>query len=416
MLIELTGFKKYMFYLAAILIGFCGMAEMGVNPAINGIFETYGFGLEGSFAVSAPTWSMALFAFLCVPLMAKITKKKLLIAGVAVFTVGALCAPLVPNFYYYFVMRLLMGAGEGITNTVILAYLAQMFIDQGKHATFVGIWNFVYTAFGAVLSVVGGYFAVPEWTGLFVVFSPAVVILVTTIVFLPEIGMETEPTPLEGSGAAVKADAADNKLGGLFWAFWASFMIFSLGVAVYMYFLSELVEVTGLGSYDLTGMLMMVYMIGGMLISLVFGKLFMVLKKWFAVINIILLAVGLAMLYFFQGNLAVAYVASFIIGVAFGAQYPYMYTMVVDVAPAAAVDRGIGFITGGYSVMYILISYIVNFLRPILSPEMQVVTPQFLAFAIFMLVALVIEIVTMPAYKKHMAEVEAAQGAGQSLE
>lgn len=407
MLIEMSKARRILFYIAAILIGFCGMAEQGVNPAMSGIFSTYGYGAAGSFAASAPTWSMAVFAFLCVPLMAKITKKRLLVVSVAVFTFSAIFAGSVDNYAYFVTMRLLMGAAEGIINTVILAYLAQMFIDQNRHARFVGIWNFVYTLFGAVLAMAGGYFAVPEWTHLFVIFIPSIVVLLTTIVFLPEIGMETAPTGIASPAASESSEK--ESLGGLYWAFWACFMLFSLGVALYMYFLSELVEVTGMGTYDLTGVLMMIYSLGGAAVSLVFGKLFMKLKKWLSVLNTALLVVSLAALYFCQGNVPVYYVASFVLGISFGSEYAYMYTMVVDLVPASKVDTGIALITGGYSCVYIAISYIVNALRMPLSPDLGVVTPQFLFFAVLMIIPLVIDLATMPAYKRHMARLAAAK-------
>jgi MFS family permease len=407
MLIEMSRSKKVLFYVAAILVGFCGMAEMGVNPALHGFFETYGYGLEGSYVVSAPTIWMAITSFVCAALMTRITKKQLLIVGVAVFAVSSIFATAVNEFWYFAIARSLMGVGEGVTNTVILAYLAQMYLDEKKHASFVGIWNLCYTLFGAVLSIFGGMFAYPDWTKLFVIFWPSVVVLIAVFIFLPELGMEKKPVPIPSSGEFVAKDK--EKFGGLFYAFFASFMIFSLMVGFYMYFFSEYVEVTGLGSYDVTGAMMMAYTLAGAAISLVFGKLFIALKKWTAVCCIVLGIISLVLLYFTQGDTTMAYVGSILMGIGFGAYFPYMYVMVVEMAPLSRVDRAIGLITGGYAVCYFLVAYIVNFLRPILSPQEMVCTPQFLFFGLFGIIPLVIELATMPAYKKLKAQQDQAQ-------
>ena len=58
--------------------------------------------------------------------------------------------------------------------------------------------------------------------------------------------------------------------------------------------------------------------------------------------------------------------------------------------------------------MYFLASYVVNGLRGILSPDMMVVTPQFLLFGVLCILPLAIELFTLPAYRKRHAELEAA--------
>ena len=398
MRIELKSGRKAMFYVAAILVGFCGIAEMGVNPALNGIFETYGYGFTGNYVVSAPAIWMAISAFICAALMARITKKKLLIIGIIIFGISSIFCAALADAWYFAVMRSLMGVGEGITNTVILAYIAQMYMDEKKHAQFIGIWNLFYTIFGAILSLLGGYFAYPDWTRLFVVFLPTIVVLVAVMIFLPELGLEKAPVPIQSSGTFDTAEK--EKFGGLFWAFYISFLVFSLMVGFYMYFTSEYVEVTGLGSYDTTGAIMMVYTLAGAAISIFFGKIFMALKKKTAIITNAVAIVALLIMFVSQGSLATTYIASILLGLAYGAYFPYMFTMVVEVAPLSKVDRAIGMITGGYSIMFFAIAYIVNALRPLLSPEMFVVTPQYLFFALLGLAPLIIEIATMPAYNR----------------
>ncbi len=408
MKIEMSGFRKAMFFVATIFVGACGVAEMGVNPALEGIFETYGHGLVGSYVAGAPCVWMGVSSFACAALMSRFSKKRLIVAGLVVFGIGSIFCVSIEEAWYFAIMRSLMGIGEGIINTILLAYLAQMFVDKNRHAQFIGAWNFCTMLLGAALSYFGGIFASPEWTGLFVIFWPTVAVLVITVVFVPELDDDVQPLSADSPNAyerdAGKTDG--ERFGGLFYAFFVGYILFSMMIGLYKYFTSEYVSVTGLGSYDVAGAIMTANTLAGAIASIFFGKIYIALRKKLAIVCSALGTVALAMMFFWQGSLAMAYVASVIFGVGYGLYFSYMFTMVSEVAPRSKVDQAIGLINGGYSLTFFAIAYLVNFLRPIVSPDAQVVIPQFLLFATLGIVAVAIELATLPAYRRKGMELD----------
>jgi len=413
MKLELSQGRKIMLYIAAILVGFCGIAEMAINPVIEGIIGTYGYDFMGSYVISAPTLWMAIAALACAPLMGKFTKKKLLIVGVAIFAISANIATLTMDVTYYAVMRSLMGVGEGITNTVILAYLAQLFIDESKHAWFVGIWNLFFTVFSMIFSTMGGFlpYMTEEWAMMggywpaaFWCFLPAIVVFIVVAIFLPELGMEEEKNWGEEAGAAKRP------FGGAFWGFLVSWLLFSLAIGFYFYYESSYVIENGMGDYSTVGIYMAAMSGMGILVSLVFGKVFMKLKKVLAVFCCACAAVGLLLMAFCPGDQVLAgWIPSILLGLGYGAFYPYIYVMIIEIVPPERIDQGIALSTGLYSVMFFSVSFIVNGVCGSMglidmTHFTPIVTPIVIGFAVLPIISLVIELATMGAYKKASAQ------------
>ena len=138
MAVELTGVKKVLFTAALFGLSICVMGEMGVMPITYNIYSVFGDGFVANYIVSAAALWMAIGAVASTKLMETMTKKKILLIGAVLFAVGSIFCASIVNGVYISVMRSLMGLGEGIINTVAMAYIAQMYLDEGKRASFTG--------------------------------------------------------------------------------------------------------------------------------------------------------------------------------------------------------------------------------------------------------------------------------------
>lgn len=400
MRIELTGFKKVMFTIAAISTCFISMAEMAVNPAIFAIMETYGYDALGSYCISAPALCAGIAALVATALMSKISKKTLMIAAATIFTLSGFFACAVPDVGYYAVMRSIMGVGEGLISAVLMAYVATLFFEPAQHASFMGIWNVGNTIVGAALSLAGGFLAIPEWQNIFTMFILGVVVIILIALFMPALSrLDAEEADARESHASAEV-AQKSKLPGVFWAFIVNCVLFCLMVGLNLYFGSEYIEETGLGGADTAGIYMMVYTLVGIIPGFVFGKLFMSLKRRVSTLSFALMIIAFLLMYFVEGNAVVVMIAFILAGLAFGLFYPYMFAMGALVVAPDRIDLSMSAATACYQFSFFAITFIVNGLRMVLAPETGMVVPQFLAFCLLGVIAIVINLATHGSFKK----------------
>lgn len=403
MKIEMTGWKKVMFTLAAISTCFVSMAEMAVNPAIYSIMEVVGYDALGSYCISAPALCAGIAALVATALMSRISKKTLMIVAAAVFTLSGFFACAIPNVVYYAVMRSIMGIGEGLISAVLMAYVATLFFEPAQHASFMGIWNVGNTIVGAALSLVGGFMAVPVWQNVFTMFGLGVVVVVLIAVFVPQLDKLDKMEAAGGEREVSAQGGGKSALPGVFWVFVVTSVLFCLMTGLNLYFGSEYIEETGLGGADTAGIYMMVYTLVGVVPGFIFGKVYMAMQKKVSILSFALMVVAFLLMYFVQGNGVVVMIAFVLSGLAFGFFYPYMFAMGAMVVCPDRINLSMGVATAAYQFSFFAITFIVAALRMVCDPVMGMVIPQFLVFCILGVVAIVIEVATMGAYKRFRA-------------
>lgn len=394
MIVEVKGAKRVLFTIALMLLTIAVMGEGAVMPLTYNIYEAFGDGFIANYIISAAALWLALGAIISAPLMARITKKRVLVLGAGLFAIGSIFCVAIPNPYYIAFMRSVMGLGEGIVSSVVMAYITQMWFDEEKRATWNGIFNAVGTITGAVMSFGAGVLSVPEWTNAFLVYIPSALAFFGALFFLPELGMEEVSETASDENTGKKGS-----LGMLFITFVVDYMLFCMMYSIVAYFISVYLIEVGIGDATLAGTLLAASTGAGFITSSVFGVLYAKLGKN-ATIPLFVAYIAAMLLLYFVPSIPTAFIAMVILGLGYGVMFPYSYAYVADVVPMDRVNDAISYTTASYSILFFAAPFLVTWMMGFTG---GLVKPLYVVSAVLGVIALVIEISTNGAYKKHMA-------------
>ena len=150
---EMTRGRALLFLISLFLTNVAVMADMVIIPAGNGLYETFQNDAAVNFILSGPSFIMLFSAMLCGKLMQYLSKKKILIGAMILFAVSAILGGAVANVYYVLVMRILVGISMGFVNAAAMALIAEVYVDEDKRGTIMGIFNATMAGTGAVISL-----------------------------------------------------------------------------------------------------------------------------------------------------------------------------------------------------------------------------------------------------------------------
>lgn len=117
-----------------------------------------------------------------------------MIGAMILFAVSAILGGAVANVYYVLAMRILVGISMGFVNAAAMALIAEVYVDEDKRGTIMGIFNATMAGTGAVISLIAGVFAVRSWNEVFKVYWIAVPVIVMMFIFLPHDAPEGSQT------------------------------------------------------------------------------------------------------------------------------------------------------------------------------------------------------------------------------
>jgi MFS family permease len=405
MLIEMPKGKKILFTIAAFLTSIAVMGEMGILPFVYNLYETFDNYFMVNYIISAGAIFMVVGSVLATVLMGKFSKKSLLIIAGILFAVSSIFCVAVYNTVYICLMRTIMGIGEGMTNVVIMAYIAQLYVAESKRAAFIGYYNAAMMVIGAVMSYAGGVLAYPEWTNAFNLYWPSVLMVIGIVLFIPNL----KDFEVQKHQEKRKGDKKE-PLGSLFAAFIVAYIFYTWMYANFAYYISSYVAEMKLGTSVFAGTLTSLSTIAGLILAILFGKIYGVLQKHTTIPCIILTMIALALLCLFP-NTVTAIIGSMLIGIAYGMYYAYSYTYVASIVHYTRIDDAIGITTTLYGLAYALFAYINSGLIRIFNTKGQY-TPTFLVWAFVGIIPLVIELITIKPYNAYIAKEDAQYDEG----
>jgi len=159
-----------------------------VNVALPSIRRDLGFSPAGlAWVVNAyliPFGGLLLLAGRAGDLVGR---KRVFIAGLAVFTTASLACGLAPNQQLLVAARLVQGAGGAMTSTVILGVIVTMFPEPREQARAIGAFSFTAAAGGSIGLLAGGVFTeAVSWHWIFFVNVPIGIVAAALAVRLIE--------------------------------------------------------------------------------------------------------------------------------------------------------------------------------------------------------------------------------------
>lgn len=164
---DLSKWRLVLALAALFLSSMCTMGDLVISPVAADIYAAFAdapttlvnLGVTGPALVGLP------FGLVTGILCDRTDKKKIMLAGFAVFTLSSVLGIARVDVYYFVAMRLLAtGVGWGITNTAALSILADLFTDEDEHARYVGWYNAAMSTIGALLASAAGLLAADGWT------------------------------------------------------------------------------------------------------------------------------------------------------------------------------------------------------------------------------------------------------------
>lgn len=353
--------RAALFLISLFLTNVAVMADMVIIPAANGLYSTFQNTAAVNFILSGSSFIMIFSAMLCGKIMEYLSKKVILIGSMIIFAVGAIFGGVVENVYYILVMRILVGVSMGFINAAAMALIAEVYVDEGKRGTIMGIFNASMAGIGAVMSLVAGVLAVESWQKAFKVYWVAVPIIVMMVFFIPK----TEPERHQ-SGEEAMGGSADKAYVPRQAMLMVSCFAYNLIYAIIYYQVAVLVAEQGYGNESVAGLLSTLGTVGSCVLCILFGTIYTKLKRATIILGYVGLCLSYLMLYLADGPV-VAGIACTLCGASFGYGFSYFFMRCTVVVPVEKVSSSISITTAIGGLGMFLSTYACTMLQNIMG-------------------------------------------------
>lgn len=353
--------KQIIIVLALSLVHLNIMADNVIIPVAGNLFQdfpeaninVFNFILSGSSLVGGV--SCLVFG----KLMDRFSKKKLMIVAFVIFMIGGIFGDLIHTAEYIAVMRALVGIGMGALNGIAVAIISDLFIDEELRSSAMGIFSAMQAAIGTILSYASGALAVNNWTTVFRIYLAAIPALIILLIIVPG---DKAPVQVQEVKETVKEKINWKKLIPLDLSFAA---ITTLHYA-FFYQLSLAFAEKGIEDLGIIGIATALVTVGGFLLNLVFGRMYMKLKRFMPVFLYGLMALSFVILIVIPG-VPMALIASFIAGACMGVSMSYYYMYCTVIVPASRVPASVSITTTTMYVACFFAPYITTVLQSIMN-------------------------------------------------
>ena len=357
--------RNAMLMLTLILVTIALMADMVIIPVAENLFGEFGDVNIGilNFILTGPALIGAFSGLAFGKLMQYFSKKKLMIVAFSIFSIGAIFGYAVHSAYFMAAMRVLVGIGMGSLGVISMAIIAEIFSDEAKRSTMLGIFNGGMAAVGAAVGYISGFVATLGWTMVFQIYLVAIPILIMIFLFVPS---DQVIAP-----AAEKADdAANNNVDKMPWAkviaLGVAFLIFSAIYCIVFYQISMIVAEKAIGDVTFIGTLSALGTVGSFVACFTFGKTYGFFKRSTPIIAYTIMALCFGLLYFSSSSL-VAAIACTLLGAMYGLGMSYYFMHCTMIVPESRIPMSIGFTSFCMSVGTFLSVYVATFLQGVMG-------------------------------------------------
>ena len=281
-----------------------------------------------------------------------ISFRRICLIGAVLMLVGGVSPFLMTDSVYAILaFRLLLGVGVGcfgVRNALIIKCY-----PPEKRASLLGYGMFAAQGASIILSTLAGILAAKSWNLAYLTYSICAVTVVLTALFLPE--------PPEDKSAG------DDTIKRISFRFpWKIWMMAVLQMTVSMCSYPILIGMSTylverqLGGAALAGTVISVFSLGGVAVSLIFGRLYKILGKWNIPVFILIMLAGNLLI--INGNtMAAIYVGAAAIGGGFTAVLSAFLAYTGQMAGPSVVTSGTTIIMALSQMGILLSSYFISF-------------------------------------------------------
>ncbi|MGL5647928.1 MAG: MFS transporter, partial [Clostridium sp.] len=301
------------------------IATIAISPSLTGIQSSF-IGTPKiliQFVVTLP-------ALICIPVnlvsnifLKKISRKNLAIIGIIIYLIGGLLSILAPNIYVLLLTRAILGIGLGILAPLCFIIIGDFFTGTEK-AKFTGLSSATTNLGGIISTLIVGYLTSFGWRFSFAIYLISIIPLILVMFFLPCDNKKTEFLNIEKESLIeikqeIKQEIKLNK--SIF-----KYVIIILLALIAFYSLPTgiafLFKAKHIGGASLASEIISLSTIASLISSVLFSKLFTVLKQHISIMVFVLLTIGF-LLIAVSSSISLIIIGTIFIGIGFGSIFPY---------------------------------------------------------------------------------------------
>ncbi len=221
--------------------------------------------ISGNFIVSVP------FALFSAYLTRYISKKKILVAALAMFFAGGFGNVFVPNLWSMAAARTLDAASDGMITTVAASLIAEVYKDERTQSQVLGRKEAVASVLGIGTGVLSGILVSRGWRYAFVLNVFSLIPLLLAVIFIPD-------TVPEGKRLQEKF-RIDGKTAGHIIKNLLFFGLIQLIVCQVIYLIAAIIEEEGMGNSVYAGALTSVINTAMFFAYMAFSPLYLKIRR-----------------------------------------------------------------------------------------------------------------------------------------
>lgn len=303
------------------------MAGAAISPGLGLIAQAFPEASPTTIKLilTAPSLMIIPFSFLSSYLTSKITKKSIALLGLLIYFVGGIAPQFMPTVELIIAFRLLLGVGVGLIMPLDASLINDYF--EGKERTLMMGYNSALSNFsGIVTMLLAGWLATFGWRLPFNVYILGVFIFLLVLFFLPKGEVQQAPQGEKSYKIPLIVYCYSLAMGGIMLAYYSV----ATNMALFL-------EQNNLGGAVLTGTIVSLTTVGGMITSLFIVQIELTFKKF--VIPVLLFSMGLGFSFLMVTNsVALIMVSVILIGFGQGVLFPVLTLKALDEVPFHRAD------------------------------------------------------------------------------
>ncbi len=306
------------------------MAGAAISPALGQIAKAFPDASPTmiKLILTAPSIMIIPFSFLSSFLTSKLTKRTIIMIGLAIYLIGGITPQFVSTIQLLLTLRLLLGAGVGLLMPLAMSLINDYY--SGKERTQMMGYNSAFSNFGGIITMLlAGWLATFGWRIPFNVYFLGLFIFILVFLYLPKGRVQKSEQQENKSKMPLAVYGYAVAMGGIMLAYYS----IATNMALYL-------EQNSLGGAALAGTVVSFTTVGGMITSLLLVQIEVTFKRY--VIPIMLFGMGIAFLILSLTNSVILVILSVcFVGFGQGSLFPILVIKALDLVPAYQADRAV---------------------------------------------------------------------------
>lgn len=334
---------KFRIKFGILVLGLLAMSQLAIAAAIQPISVAFPSVPIATIQMlgSVPSIGGIIAALLIGPLSIHISNKFLGIGGALFITLGGLM-PLLShsNIYFLLLCVFLLGIGQSFVTTMVPTLLSEHFEGDEKQKL-IGIYQAMSSLGALFLSSVSGILVAKYWGDVYYLYFLALVVFILSSIFIPN----DKPSGKRNN----ESDSVKLKLPSFVYGLTLSSLVITLVYTAFANNVGIYIANENLGSPAITGLVIAVGTIGGLITGFSMGLIFKHIN--IHILSLSSLALGLSfILIFFIHSMPTLFIASFIGGAGMAMYQARAAFLMSNQAAPVLIPKSMAYLTFGNSL------------------------------------------------------------------